>query len=904
MLFEEQEELRLPSASSFGQPLQAPDVARSMEQRFNQEQRLIDLQNKQIQRRNEVDLYNSKQSESQLAKLGDFSVTAAKVATDILRKKEEGDRINNAYDNVFGDIDKVNPQLIEEETAVSALGQAQVAPVSAAVVEADQSSLAEGEVIRTTAGSLSRGVYVDKGSALNARSLYGPWLSSYLQNPNATITINGQQHRVPDILASGNLALVNVVLRQSRRDFFEAAGLSGVSRKEVVETLLPTMLNTEQQMFTGIVNEGIKTTRQNERDQVGATGFTIGQNYNPETFQSDFQTLRGSYLTTGLSGDAANQEALKAILPGLVASGNVEGLEDLEGEVINPAAPAEGLNTFGGRYGDLISRAKQDAQIIRDKRDRNARGEVTGEMHTQLAQVPNDPAARRTIIDTAITRLRDLGLDEEAAALQAKAGPLISGDASNLTYQELSDKADAGLLTDQDLSDNANLLTPSQIQDLKAKREASKQFSPNTPGRTALDTGVGRAETKIGEALGLEKDFNGNWVTSASSNIDRKQWDAISPQIETDLRNRLAAIRAQNPGASESELAKLYQDEVTNFIEKELGEGGKYDVTFKEDATGKVQSESSRKAWRVLASDSESLTAPPISEGSAVRPRNFTSQVTLGGDVPETVIENFNPLRGDVIFDSTTTETLVSDWNKGKVNQDLLTTASQLGVPPLQLLQSQSAAYSLDQPSIDQSLPNKIPVLAGLGLSTPAITYVSKNTVGLDAPTLSERIQGLPQQYRDILNNPAATRRQLSRVIPMLFAAPVDLPPATPIVADAAPAQPGVILNRTDISSTMRQAGWPEELVPLGTRIALAESGGNSGTDTVQSGLDPNRQNEYSIGLFQVNYKAHKPMLDEMGISEADLRDPLINAKVALKIYQMQGWQAWGAYTNGSYLRY
>ena len=69
-------------------------------------------------------------------------------------------------------------------------------------------------------------------------------------------------------------------------------------------------------------------------------------------------------------------------------------------------------------------------------------------------------------------------------------------------------------------------------------------------------------------------------------------------------------------------------------------------------------------------------------------------------------------------------------------------------------------------------------------------------------------------------------------------------------------------------------------------------------------GLDPNKQNEYSIGLFQVNYAVHKPMLDEMGISEADLRDPLINAKVALKIYQMQGWQAWGAYTNGSYLRY
>ena len=541
MLFEEQEELRLPSASSLGQPLQAPDVARSMEQRFNQEQRLIDLQNKQIQRRNEVDLYNSKQSESVLAKLGDFSATAARVATDILKKKEEGDRINTAYDNVFGDIDQVNPELIEQEAAVSALGQAQVGPVSAAVVEADNSSLAEGEAIRTTTGSLSRGVYLDKGSALNARSLYGPWLSTYLQNPNATLTVNGQEYRIPDILASGNLALINVVMRQSRRDFFQAAGLSGVSRKEVVETLLPTMLNTEQQMFTGIVNEGIKTTRQNERDQVAATGFTIGQNYNPATFQSDFQTVRSSYLTTGLTGDAANMEAIKAILPGLVASGNVEGLEDLEGQVINPAAPAEGLNTFGGRYGELISKAKQDAQTIRDKQDRVAVGEIQGNMYTQLAQVPNDPAARRVIIETAAQQLRAGGHDEAAATLQGRAGSLISGDASNLTYQELSDKADAGLLTDQDLSDNAGLLTPSQIQDLKKKREASKAFDPGTAGRSSLDTGVGEAERQIGEALGLSKDPNGNWVTTTSSAVSHEQWDALAHN-QTDLRDRLQAI--------------------------------------------------------------------------------------------------------------------------------------------------------------------------------------------------------------------------------------------------------------------------------------------------------------------------------------------------------------------------
>ena len=99
----------------------------------------------------------------------------------------------------------------------------------------------------------------------------------------------------------------------------------------------------------------------------------------------------------------------------------------------------------------------------------------------------------------------------------------------------------------------------------------------------------------------------------------------------------------------------------------------------------------------------------------------------------------------------------------------------------------------------------------------------------------------------------------------------------------------------------MRQAGWDESLINEMSAVAMAESGGDAGIDTVQSGLDPSRSNEYSVGLFQINYKVHKPMLDQMGISEQDLRDPVTNAKVAKRIYEMQGKGAWGAYTNGSY---
>ena len=64
---------------------------------------------------------------------------------------------------------------------------------------------------------------------------------------------------------------------------------------------------------------------------------------------------------------------------------------------------------------------------------------------------------------------------------------------------------------------------------------------------------------------------------------------------------------------------------------------------------------------------------------------------------------------------------------------------------------------------------------------------------------------------------------------------------------------------------------------------------------------------DQSYGLMQIN------MLGDMGPerrsqfglkSNEELYDPVKNMQAAFKIYQSQGWGAWGAYTNGSYLKY
>ena len=72
--------------------------------------------------------------------------------------------------------------------------------------------------------------------------------------------------------------------------------------------------------------------------------------------------------------------------------------------------------------------------------------------------------------------------------------------------------------------------------------------------------------------------------------------------------------------------------------------------------------------------------------------------------------------------------------------------------------------------------------------------------------------------------------------------------------------------------------------------IAHAESGMNA------KAINHNRNGSVDCGLFQVN-SIH-------GVSCQDLFDVDTNLKVAKKIYDKQGLQAWSAYNNGSYKKF
>lgn len=100
-------------------------------------------------------------------------------------------------------------------------------------------------------------------------------------------------------------------------------------------------------------------------------------------------------------------------------------------------------------------------------------------------------------------------------------------------------------------------------------------------------------------------------------------------------------------------------------------------------------------------------------------------------------------------------------------------------------------------------------------------------------------------------------------------------------------------LSQPQIQSVLLQAGWPNDPALLQTMSAIAYGESSGNTDALNSS-----GREYSVGLFQINLDAHPEY------SEADRRDPVRNAQAALAIYNGQGFNAWGAYSNGSFRRY
>ena len=115
----------------------------------------------------------------------------------------------------------------------------------------------------------------------------------------------------------------------------------------------------------------------------------------------------------------------------------------------------------------------------------------------------------------------------------------------------------------------------------------------------------------------------------------------------------------------------------------------------------------------------------------------------------------------------------------------------------------------------------------------------------------------------------------------------------------------GKTFSQSQIESLAVQAGFSAANAKTMAAISMGESRGNSAIDTVQSGLDPGKKNEYSIGLTQINTQAHGDKLSRRGWTNEDLRDPLKNLTIAKEVFDEVGsFKPWSVYTSGKYTQY
>jgi len=108
-----------------------------------------------------------------------------------------------------------------------------------------------------------------------------------------------------------------------------------------------------------------------------------------------------------------------------------------------------------------------------------------------------------------------------------------------------------------------------------------------------------------------------------------------------------------------------------------------------------------------------------------------------------------------------------------------------------------------------------------------------------------------------------------------------------------------------EMQNLLINAGMPADKARTLAAVGMGESGGNAGIDTVKSGLDRNKSNEYSIGLFQINTQAHMDKLNRRGYTIEDLRDPQKNAEIAVDVYNEVGsFKPWSVFNSGKHVQY
>lgn len=108
--------------------------------------------------------------------------------------------------------------------------------------------------------------------------------------------------------------------------------------------------------------------------------------------------------------------------------------------------------------------------------------------------------------------------------------------------------------------------------------------------------------------------------------------------------------------------------------------------------------------------------------------------------------------------------------------------------------------------------------------------------------------------------------------------------------------RPRPIIASSKVANRCEEFREIVEKYPWNSKIMLAIMRAESGCNPRSDNTGLNRDGSNDKGLLQIN-SIH-------GFSDAERLDPIRNIEIAFRIWQNQGYQAWSAYSNGSYLKF
>ena len=674
---------------------------RSMEDDFNRIQ-------------SEIDSINAREAGKNFEGLATLSKTFSEQVGNLNKVLAENAEADEMYGALFGE--GLSSEQVRSDAEVDRAAT-EVAFTNADVankLQSDTGKISLAQQAYVMDGGVGASFVQGKTNLTQARTLYPSFMMSWM-NSDTKLNIGGQTMTVAEASRSGNPALVSAVMATGRQQFLKTYALGNYSKRELVKTLGPTIINTDAQISSNAISSGIKQQRETKISELQSLGYQMAQPGG--NIQADFGKLSELFYTspTGLSRAQANEYAVKALVQGYKDRGDVDGLRELLGVT---KIPGQAGTELGGQYGHIINPAIREASSIDRANDKIVEEDIEARMYERLAGAQT-LEQKQQIIQGSAQELRGKGLYKQARALEESADDLSVAGNNTRNAAVLLSEIQTGTAGSLQI-DQAYLrgdITAEQRDSLKQSLSSSVDFSkPKDAGAAGVAKDYSKKVTSdLFTALGLTVDPTGQITAGSTSGLSKGNAELLKGQIGRDLNAVANQVIRDNPGLSGAQLSAKVQEAMMNWYSDNVtSPQGKYhipkglsDTQANKDGTTSQDIVNLRKNTgdKIVNNTLLEPTIFATPNRATGKPQNFLWNVSRDGKPIQGLSSQdaqlFNPLRGDTLFTSAAVGYYIQQYNEtGTFDDNLVKAAAalpQIG-SPLALLKQQAFAHGITTP--------------------------------------------------------------------------------------------------------------------------------------------------------------------------------------------------------------